>query len=87
MGLHSWDHFTYGPGFYYWRGNAMAKNHVIILQISEYANPDIAPGRLHVTMLLPVGGSAYNYNYDGPIEKIPRGKFLGPIKSPEEMVI
>ena len=85
MGLHEWDKYTYGPGFYYWRGSGMAKNHVIVIQLSEYANPEIAPGRLHVIMLLPVGGSAYNYKYDGPIEKMPKGKFLGPIPSPEKM--
>jgi len=83
MGLDSWDEYIYGPGIYYWRSYTMAKQHFIMLQIAEYKFPDDAPGRLHVEMLLPVGGSAYDYNYSGPIENMPDGEYWGPIEMPD----
>ena len=82
MGLDKYDRFYYGPGLYLWKSKLMAKNHFIVVQISEYANPEIAPGRFHAEMLLPVSGGMYHYEYDGPIEKMPRGKFYGPLNTP-----
>lgn len=70
------------PGFYYWQGNKMTHEHVIVIQVSEYKYPKEAPGRLHVEMLLPVLGCAYDYSYEGPIEKMPKGRWWGPLPRP-----
>ena len=83
MGLDWWDKCTYGPGFYFWRTPDMNPKHVIVIQISVYKNPDIAPGRLHVEMLVPASGGLPKYSYHGPIEKMPGGLFYGPLKVPD----
>ena len=79
-----WLSFPTGPGFYYWQSPSMNKDHIIVVQVTEYKHPEIAPGKYHVGMMLPVNGLGYyNYNYDGPIGKMPKGRFWGPLPRPE----
>jgi hypothetical protein len=73
------------PGFYYWQSERMAekdKRQVIIVQISGYKikKPD---RKFHAEMCLPVSGSAYDYDYNGPLEEMPTGKFWGPLPEPK----
>ena len=76
-----------GPGFYYWQSPTMNTNHIIVVYVSEYKYPEIAPGKFHVGMMLPVNGLGYyNYKHEGPIEKMPAGQFWGPLPIPEDAI-
>jgi len=79
-----WLRCPIGAGYYYWQSQRMERSHIIVVQVSEYLHPEIAPGRFHVGMMLPVNGLGfYDYKYEGPIEKMPKGQFWGPLPIPE----
>jgi hypothetical protein len=71
-------------GFYYWRSFHMWKTnplHVIVTQISKLRGKNNDFKEFHIEMLLPVTGSAYDYNYSGPLRGL-HGKFWGPLPIP-----